>query len=154
MSNVSHLVVEKGEQADSHITVPSAGLRLGRSSKNDFVIPDPLLSRHHCRFFFKPDGSLWVADLGSANRTLVNDKGIQEIRLHIGDLVTIGGTAIRVAQDSSHASVDLGLRRAEPESGRRRIGPVPLSIIAGLALALALAAWMTRFTPSFILERI
>jgi pSer/pThr/pTyr-binding forkhead associated (FHA) protein len=45
-----HLMVVRGDDTGKAITVPAAGARLGRSSKNDIVLADPSLSRHHCRF--------------------------------------------------------------------------------------------------------
>ena len=100
MSETYHLIVEAGHDKGRKIFVPPDGARLGRASKNDIVIEDPLLSRHHCRLFFKPGGALWITDLGSANQCLVNDKLIQESALQVGDLVTVGETVLKVVSNS------------------------------------------------------
>lgn len=155
MNDTIHLLVDQGVDSGRKIHVPPGGARLGRSSKNDISIVDPSLSRHHCRLFFKPDGSLWVTDLGSANETLVNDKAIQETRLHAGDRMTIGDTALHVLHDGIHALadlqshgppvVDLGLGDKPASAGgsrgnafRRRM----LMLIIGLACAFALVMWL------------
>jgi pSer/pThr/pTyr-binding forkhead associated (FHA) protein len=72
--------VEAGPDTGRRITVPPAGGRIGRSSQNDIELTDPSVSRFQCRVFFKPDGLLWVADLGSTNETLLNGAGVLEAR--------------------------------------------------------------------------
>lgn len=146
-----HLIVEKGVDKGKEFTVPPQGARLGRSSKNDIVLEDPLLSRHHCRVFFK-NSDIYVADLGSSNHTLVNDKPIVEEKLNAGDHFTIGDTTIKVAYSGASTTdglkspnVDLGLH---PESvntaQKKKIGVKPLLIFAGLAIAFAFAVWIPK----------
>jgi len=96
MADTVHLIVDQGPNKGKNISVPSEGIRLGRSSKNDIVLEDPLLSRHHCRLFFKPGEGLWITDLGSANGTVVNGATVTEIRIRPGDTVTIGDTVLKV----------------------------------------------------------
>jgi len=100
MSMVNHLQIIEGVDLGMQYSIPPEGARLGRSSKNDIVIVDPLLSRHHCRLFFKSDNTLWVTDLGSANQTLVNGKVIQETALNVGDIITLGNTKIKVINNT------------------------------------------------------
>lgn len=93
-----HLMVVAGGDVGKSISVPDAGARLGRSTKNDIVLADPSLSRHHCRLYFNPAGALCVADLGSSNQTLVNNVAITETELKIGDLVVIGSDEMKVLE--------------------------------------------------------
>jgi pSer/pThr/pTyr-binding forkhead associated (FHA) protein len=153
MSETYHLIIENGEEKGRKICVPPDGARLGRSSKNDIVLPDPLLSRHHCRLFFKPGGGLWITDLGSANQCLLNDKLVQESALQIGDLVTAGETVLKVVNNgmehgntnapSSASSpavppaVDLGFGKVEPSGEKKKLGLVPLILIACAVIILA-----------------
>jgi len=146
-----HLVVEKGHDTGRKISVPPRGGRLGRSSRNDIVLVDPLLSRYHCRLFFKPGEGLCVADLGSANQTLVNGKPVQERRLRPGDILTVGETACRVLQDTpgpaagdGAPAVDLGLE-SQAAPPRRLLTPRVLSLAltaCAVAAAAAAALWM------------
>jgi hypothetical protein len=145
MSETYHLIVEKGEEKGRKICVPPDGARLGRSSKNDIVLADPLLSRHHCRLFFKPGGGLWITDLGSANQSLLNDKLVQESALQVGDLITIGETVLKVVNNGMAPgnrkapaggptqaippAVDLGLGKEEPCAGEKKLGLGPLVLI-------------------------
>ena len=93
-----HLIMDLGPHKGAEFHVPPDGARLGRAARNDIVVDDIGLSRHHCRFFFK-NGELWVADLGSANGTTVNGRAVQEAQLKIGDKVYVGGTILKVLND-------------------------------------------------------
>lgn len=91
-----HVIIEEGPDRGKEINIPQAGARFGRSSKNDVVLADPLLSRFHCRFSFQSDGRLCITDLGSSNQTLLNDVSIQTSVLSPGDRVVIGDTCLKV----------------------------------------------------------
>jgi len=93
-----HLIMDLGPHKGAEFHVPPDGARLGRAARNDIVVDDIGLSRHHCRFFFK-NGELWVADLGSANGTTVNGRAVQEAQLKIGDKVYVGSTILKVLND-------------------------------------------------------
>ena len=158
MADIVHLIVEEGDNKGQNVTVPPEGARLGRSSKNDIVLTDPSLSRHHCRLFFKTNNGLWVTDLGSANETLVNGVPIQESRIRVGNTITIGDTVLRVLNDgitpvapddqpapAAAPVIDLGLSSTDTPPARTRLfGTGPLVIIATLVVALALAVWIPR----------
>ena len=152
MSDTVHLVVVRGRDVGMRISVPDEGARVGRSSKNDLVLVDPLMSRHHARLSFR-DGVLWLTDLGSANASLVNDRPVGETRLHVGDRVTLGDTILKVIHDgkTGEASlptgappVDLGLGKKPEEAVRKPIGIRPLLIVTGCVVLIALAVWAPR----------
>lgn len=171
MTDTVHLIVEEGDNKGQQITVPPEGARLGRSSKNDIILTDPSLSRHHCRLFFKTNKGLWVTDLGSANETLVNGVPIQESRIRVGNTITIGDTVLRVINDgigppvpveqavpsrpeSPEPVIDLGLSAPGAPPGRTRLfGTGPLILIGTLVIALALAVWIPRFFKNGVRPR-
>jgi len=96
MSIFTHsLVFERGARAGRRLPFTPPQMTLGRASESDIAIPDPLLSRAHCRFEMR-DGYLWVVDLDSANETLVNDVPVKEQRLMFGDFVAVGDSVIRI----------------------------------------------------------
>lgn len=103
MADTVHLEVIKGEDTGKTFSVPADGARIGRSSKNDIVLEDPLMSRHHSRVYFKED-ALWITDLGSANETLVNEKGIADIALHVNDRIQLGDTVLKVLNAGTSAA--------------------------------------------------
>lgn len=166
MTEKPHLIVEKGPDVGKAIVVPSEGGRLGRSSRNDIVLTDPLLSRHHCRLFFKEADELWVTDLGSANQTIVNGVQIQETRLRNGDTIELGDSIIRVVnggpetpatapspvqaekaegQEQPKPIIDLGLFDKEKikEVGKTNRVPILVGLVV-IVTVLALAAWLPK----------
>ncbi len=152
INETARISILAGMDAGKSFDVPPEGVRIGRSSKNDIVLADPLLSRHHCRFFMQ-DGSLWVTDLGSANQTLLNEQPVTEAPAPAGSLIMIGDTVIRVDGDGQQAgsaaatSVDLGFgETAAARAPRRRLRPLPLAVAA--ALLLVAGAWLLRPKPA------
>lgn len=96
---MSHLIIAKGRRQSEEFTITSQGMRVGRAKSNDLVVDEDALSQHHCRFFFKSDGTLWVTDFGSTNQTLVNNVPVMQQRLERGDLVDVGGVVFKVVND-------------------------------------------------------
>ncbi len=159
MTNQYHIIVEIGPEKGKLISIPLLkGARLGRSSRNDIVLSDPLLSRHHCRLFFKPHDGLWVADLASANGTLLNNKPVQESKLNVGDLITIGDTVLKVLNihtgvekaqpphGGTGSAFDLGLTHDnQPKAKSKHIGTGPLIIALIIVIAIAMGIWLPKF---------
>ena len=84
-----------------------SGGSIGRSSDNDWSLPDPLryVSAHHARIHFR-DGHFYLEDL-STNGVFVNDQteavaklGSSGYRLKNGDVLRIGDYQIVVALDT------------------------------------------------------
>lgn len=164
MAQSPHFIIQNGKEAGRSITVPASGMRVGRGDKNDLVVDDAAMSRHHCRFSFR-DGHLCVTDLGSANRCQVNGQGVDEAELHQGDVVTVGDTEFLVECDtlagvatpsddkSSSGIVDLGLTSSptvKPESPKRQmLGWVAVGAVAVLAVVIAVVAqrWVKHGEP-------
>lgn len=150
-----HLIVEEGPDKGRTFQVPAGGARIGRSSSNDISLSDPSLSRFHCRVYFKPDGTLWLSDLGSTNATLLNGKVAQEEPLRVGDLIEIGQTRLRVAADRlvqevlSVPYVDLGLSDATPPEAVRRTPPFrpAIAFLGAFLIVLLLAALFFLLRP-------
>lgn len=94
---------------------------MGRSSSSDISLGDPSVSRFHCRVFFRPDNGLWVADLGSANQTLVNGCPVQEVRLKPRDRIEVGDSILAVVSDGT---TDQSAAAGQPDAVTPQ-GPVP-----------------------------
>ncbi len=101
MAGQATMIVEEGPDTGRTISIPEHGLRIGRSSRNDLVLRDPAMSRFHCRVYPLPGDGLYIADLGSSNDTCVNDKPVQEVRLHDGDRIAVGETVLRILDDGT-----------------------------------------------------
>jgi len=159
MSENYNIIIEEGVDVGRKLSIPLEGARIGRSSKNDISIDDPMLSRHHCRIFYK-DGGLWITDLGSANETLLNNVSIDESPIYRGNRITIGDTILKVVDDGRPESssppadntpngnlFDLGLNKAEQESESphsKKIGTGPLLTILIVVATLAAGAYIIK----------
>jgi ABC transport system ATP-binding/permease protein len=69
--------------------VPAGGIKIGRATDNDIVIPDVLASRHHATLIPGPAGTE-IRDHKSINGTFVNGQRVDSAMLRDGDVVTIG----------------------------------------------------------------
>jgi ABC-type multidrug transport system ATPase subunit len=69
--------------------VPAGGIKIGRATDNDIVIPDVLASRHHATLVPGPGGTQ-IVDNRSINGTFVNGQRVDSAVLRDGDVVTIG----------------------------------------------------------------
>jgi pSer/pThr/pTyr-binding forkhead associated (FHA) protein len=67
---------------------------MGRLADCDLPIEDPLASRRHAEIRPEPD-AYRVVDLGSLNGTMVNAAPTKDHVLVDGDVIGIGGVAIR-----------------------------------------------------------
>ena len=68
---MSHLSIEQGKEVGNEITVPTSGMKFGRSPANELVLEDDAAMLFHGRFFFKTDGTLWVTDVGAGEKNTV-----------------------------------------------------------------------------------
>ena len=149
-TDISTLLIDQGADKGQVISIPQQGVRIGRSSKSDVVIRDPKLSRHHCRMFHKEGIGLFVADLGSANETLVNDVPVKECQIHESDRIQLGDTVLRVTQVSKSAvpsPVDLGLSREQGQPSSRNLMRKLLVATVVMVILAACVIWFPRLIP-------
>ncbi len=167
MSECLHVLVEQGPEKGRKFRVPPNGIRIGRSSKNDVSLNDPSLSRFHCRLSFDDQGTLCISDLGSANGTLVNNTSVDEKKLEVGDLCSLGETTLRVVHNqcepgaapsssqtiADDAAVNLGLSRATKGMGSLALRRWLYAALSVMAVVTVLAwlpwnKWVNRWlTP-------
>lgn len=79
----------------SIIDVPMFGpiVIIGRSSKSDIKIEDPMISSKHCSIELK-NNTLIFKDLGSTNGSYLYNSQISSVQIRCGDQVRIGNTYI------------------------------------------------------------
>ncbi|HBA83629.1 MAG TPA: hypothetical protein DCZ95_05990 [Verrucomicrobia bacterium] len=87
------------------VTVDMAPMTIGRDSDCTIVVKDDEISRKHAVLEHKPEG-LFIRDLGSMNRILVNGREVREKRLKHGDRIELGRTQLLV-QAVVQAEVEL-----------------------------------------------
>ena len=88
---MSIIIIIQDQENTHKIPVTNKPYLLGRSSKCDLKIQDPMVSGKHCSFQLNSDGRVTVKDLGSSNGTFVNGSKISETPLMMDDEVKIGG---------------------------------------------------------------
>ncbi|MBA3938220.1 MAG: protein kinase, partial [Planctomycetes bacterium] len=114
----------------------AAELVLGRQRDCGVVIADGKASRHHARVFTKPDATVWVEDLDSANGTRVNGEEIfSPRRLVDGDRIVIGKASV-VLHGQTPATTPAAGQAALPDDGKELVG----TELAGYRLEAVLGA--------------
>jgi hypothetical protein len=98
------LIFLSGGRTSERVTVTEEPLVLGRDADCTVVIPDPEVARKHAVLQQKDD-ELFIRDLGSMNRILVNKREVRETRLKHGDEIELGRTRL-VVQALMQAEVE------------------------------------------------
>ena len=76
---------------------PGAPMVVGRAPTSDIPVFDPTISRRHAELV-SDDRGVQVRDLGSSNGTFLNGSRIENGTLSVGDTVTFGKVAFKLAQ--------------------------------------------------------
>ncbi len=81
---------------------------VGRQKGSQVFLPDPAVSRQHAVFYTTKDGSWILEDLGSANKTFLNNTAVHKSELKNGDIIQVADFQIRVSldqdEDQNHLS--------------------------------------------------
>lgn len=96
------VVVIHGEGLGKRVDIGAEPMLVGRSHEADLQIQHASISRRHCTIWRVADGYR-VRDLGSTNKTRVNERVIDESPLADGDHITVGETILKFI---SHSSVE------------------------------------------------
>src|SRR5499426_3706809 len=88
---------------DSVVDLNRPRITIGRSARNDLCVEDPFASRLHAEVRKRGD-AFWIADLGSANGTLVNTARLTApLQLRDLDVIRIGETEIEYSERADTA---------------------------------------------------
>lgn len=90
-----------GQPLGEVISLPPAGLDIGRSQENSIFLPEPEVSRRHARLDIATGGAaVEVRDMGSTNGIYVNGRRVEAdpgpVLLQPGDVVRVGGHAFKL----------------------------------------------------------
>jgi sigma-B regulation protein RsbU (phosphoserine phosphatase) len=90
-------------RGDSVVDLNRPRITIGRSARNDLCVEDPFASRLHAEVRKRGD-VFWIADLGSANGTVVNTARLTApVQLRDRDLIRIGETEIEYSERADTA---------------------------------------------------
>ena len=95
------LVVISGPALGQRIDLADIPSVIGRSTSADVQIEHKSVSRLHCKVW-REGKHYYVRDLGSTNQTLVGGRGIEQVELKDGDLVTVGEVVLKLVRRDSH----------------------------------------------------
>lgn len=110
---MAHLIQIAGSTRVEAGEFDGDSVRIGRDHKhNDIVIPDGSVSRKHAVIRFE-DGDCVIEDLGSRNRTLVNDDPVEARSLEEGDRIQIGNVTFLFGGGPDAGGPPLSVRREE-----------------------------------------
>lgn len=90
---MAFLVIERGKEAGSRISLTEFPVSVGRDASNTVVVNDDQSSRYHLRI--KKRGQLYILeDLDSRNGTYVNGDKVLNAALQSGDKILVGSTEL------------------------------------------------------------
>ncbi len=135
---IYRLIFLNGPRTGERITVAEQPMCAGSDPQCAIHIEDPEIARRHAEIFQKND-ELFIRDLGSMNKILVNKREVQDARLKHGDEFELGRTKL-VVQALVQAEVE-GRSHARR---RRRQTTWALASLLLIGLVLALSA---RYIP-------
>lgn len=96
------LIIKRGPDKGKKINLTKTDNIIGRDRSVDVPLNDQTISREHCRLVFR-DGRIFIEDLNSRNKTIVNGRAIDpgfECAVDIKDEITIGETIFCVKPES------------------------------------------------------
>ncbi|MGH7143491.1 MAG: FHA domain-containing protein [Planctomycetota bacterium] len=118
---MAELMFEKGFLKGRAIRIPEGRfLVVGRAKEAGLPLPDPQLSRRHCKLTHALEG-VTLEDLGSRNGTYVNNQAITKVKLKHGDQIHFGDQAAqyidpqRVTDSSGELEMEAEATREIPE---------------------------------------
>jgi len=85
-----HLTIKKGEKEIGCIRFKQGPVYIGRQIGSQVFLPDKLVSRQHAVMYTDQRGRWILEDLGSANKTFLNDTAIHKSIVNDADVIMIG----------------------------------------------------------------
>jgi len=100
-AKVVRLLSNDGHSYQVQLMSNRAPAHVGRVAGSALRLDDPSVSRMHCAISVRADGSVIVADLGSANGTFVNERALtpdEACILNRGDVIGVGDFKLTVTE--------------------------------------------------------
>ena len=133
-----------GPLKGQRIAIAREPMTLGRDPGCAVYLPDEEVAGRHAVIEHRADG-LFIRDLGSMNKILLNQIEVRQSRLKHGDTVAIGRTELLV-QALVEAGVSASGRRRRSMQAAVRWAAVVLVV---LATGAAIAAWQQRLSRRY-----
>jgi len=88
---IYRLIILNGERRGEHITITHDPMVIGKAETCEIRLKDPEIALSHAEISHTHDG-LYIRDLGSMNRLLVNNREVREAHPKHGDVLEVGRT--------------------------------------------------------------
>lgn len=138
---IFRLIILNGERRGERITVTADPMSIGRDPACGIRFDDAEIASLHAEIAHRDEG-LFIRDLGSMNRILVNNRETREAQLKHGDVVEVGRTRFLI-QAYVQAEV-LG----EAQEAKRRLWKRLAGTVIALVVLAAIARQCRHLTPS------
>jgi pSer/pThr/pTyr-binding forkhead associated (FHA) protein len=90
------LFVSLGGSSINEIRFDRGPIYIGRQAGSQVFLPDQAVSRQHAVIYTTRDGSWVIEDLGSSNKTYLNDKAVHKNELKHNDIIRIADFTIQI----------------------------------------------------------
>jgi len=123
MTGKFKLVINSGPDQGTEIPLEKAEISIGRDVKNDIVINDSEVSRHHARLLLRTNTYV-IEDTGSTNGTFINNQRLTSpIPLKAGELIFLGENVCLAFQSTySDATIAVNSKRG---GAKTSVPPLP-----------------------------
>ena len=102
------LVVRAGDGTTKEFEFSEGPVSIGRQSSNQIPLRDKAVSKQHAVISTTEDGKWMVEDLGSANKTYLNDKAIHKAEIKTGDVLRITDFVIEINLEEGAEGAEAG----------------------------------------------
>ena len=104
------LVVKQKDGKAEEFQFSEGPISIGRAANSQIFLPDRSVSKQHAVISATGEGKWIVEDLGSANKTYLNDKEIRKAEINTGDCLHVTDFTIEITfEDNAHAEKPINL---------------------------------------------
>jgi len=98
------LIVKQTDGAGQQLQFQQGPIYIGRQMGSQVFLPDTKVSRQHAVIYTTKEGGWIVEDLGSANKTYLNDSAVHKGDLKNGDTIRVAEFSITIQLDKEKAA--------------------------------------------------
>lgn len=144
---IYRLIILTGPRQNERVTVEETPMTIGRDPDCAIRVDDPEVARKHAAVAHTPDG-LFIRDLGSMNRILVNKHEVRELRLKHNDLIELGRTRFLVQAVVQAEVSEIRASFRERSVALAKAAAAAVVVLAVVAGGAALVRKATRRPPA------
>lgn len=117
---IFRLIILSGDRRGEQITLTQDPMIIGSAKTCEIYLNDPEIALSHAEITHNADG-LYIRDLGSMNRLLINHREVHEARPKHGDIIEVGHTRLLVqAYVQAEVQNQVDEEDEDEKSSRRR----------------------------------